>query len=265
MRPLSRRRAVPRLGRAGGTASGAERLAINVVQSAWKRRESCDSPSIPERMDHHAGPEEVAERQDAVERAVLLLMETLSPRQRAAYVLREGFGCPYDRIAEILHLSVVNRRQQLARAQRRLNGNHRRQQADSVAHRRLVQAFVSAARTGDRGHLERLMRAVGGDRCGRCQRAWPGGRNLVDADVPGPGDGVPDVVGDFPFGLCPSRRVQARRGRRVPRAVASCRNAAEKAVIPNLEPGGRCTTPAVMDLRPEVEEICTAAPLLRGR
>src|SRR3954468_9497101 len=82
------------------------RLAINVVQSAWKRRESCDSPSLPERVDHHAGPEEVAERQDAVERAVLLLMETLTPRQRAAYVLREGFGCPYDRIAEILHLSV---------------------------------------------------------------------------------------------------------------------------------------------------------------
>ncbi|MDQ0913688.1 hypothetical protein QFZ22_009760 [Streptomyces canus] len=148
-------------------------------------------------------------------------------RALAAYVLREGFGCPYDRIAEILHLSVVNRRQQVARAQRRLNGNHRRQQADSVAHRRLVQAFFSAARTGDLGHLERLMRAVGGDRCGRCQRAWPGGRNLVDADVPGPGDGLPDIVGDFPFGLCPSRRVQARRGRRVPCAVASCRNAAE--------------------------------------
>ncbi|MFC8430096.1 sigma-70 family RNA polymerase sigma factor [Streptomyces sp. NPDC057253] len=137
------------------------RLAINVVQSAWKRRESCVGPSFPERMDDEANPEAVAARQDAVERAVLLLMETLTARQRAAYVLREGFGYPYDRIAEILHLSVVNTRQQVARAQRRLtgdlNGDHRGQPVDSVAHRRLVQAFFSAAQTGDLGHLERVL------------------------------------------------------------------------------------------------------------
>ncbi|MFI5792911.1 sigma-70 family RNA polymerase sigma factor [Streptomyces sp. NPDC051677] len=135
----------------------AVRLAVNVVQSAWKRRESCVGPSLPERTDYDANPEAVAERQDAVERAVLLMMETLTPRQRAAYVLREGFGYPYDRIAEILHLSVVNTRQQVARAQRRLTGDHRRQPVDSVAHRRLVQAFFSAAQTGDLGHLERML------------------------------------------------------------------------------------------------------------
>jgi len=133
------------------------RLAINVVRSAWKRRESCASPSLPERMDHHPSPEAVAERQDAVERAVLLLMETLTPSQRAAYILREGFGYPYDRIAEILHLSVVNTRQQVARSQRRLTMHHRREPVDSVAHRRLVQAFFSAAQTGDLGHLERVL------------------------------------------------------------------------------------------------------------
>ncbi|MGP4008442.1 sigma factor-like helix-turn-helix DNA-binding protein [Streptomyces sp. 4N124] len=60
------------------------------------------------------------ERHDTVELAVLLLMETLTPRQRAAYVLREGFGYPYSRISEILHLSVVNARQQVSRAQDRL-------------------------------------------------------------------------------------------------------------------------------------------------
>ncbi|WP_460070496.1 sigma-70 family RNA polymerase sigma factor [Streptomyces sp. YKOK-I1] len=137
----------------------AVRLAINVVQSAWKRRESCADPALPEPMDHHAGPESVAERQDAVERSVLLLMETLTPRQRAAYVLREAFGYPYDRIAEILHLSVVNSRQQVARAQRRLTGIRRRQPVDSVAHRRLVQAFLAAARSGDLKHLEKVLSA----------------------------------------------------------------------------------------------------------
>ncbi|MEU1518684.1 sigma-70 family RNA polymerase sigma factor [Streptomyces sp. NPDC005811] len=135
----------------------AVRLAINVVQSAWKRRESCAGPSLPERTDPEANPEAVAERQDAVERAVLLLMETLTPSQRAAYVLREGFGYPYDRIAGILRLSVVNTRQQVVRAQRRLTGDHRRQPVDSVAYRRLVQAFLSAARTGDLGHLEEAL------------------------------------------------------------------------------------------------------------
>lgn len=135
------------------------RLAINVVQSAWRRRESCASPWLPESVDTGATPEAAAERQDAVERAVFLLMETLTSRQRAAYVLREGFGYQYSRIAEILCLSVVNTRQQVARAQERLAENRRRQPVDSVAHRRLVQAFFAAAQTGDVAHLERVLSA----------------------------------------------------------------------------------------------------------
>ncbi|MEU9788946.1 sigma-70 family RNA polymerase sigma factor [Streptomyces phaeochromogenes] len=133
------------------------RLAINVVQSAWRRRESCASPWLPEAADTHATPEAAVEQQDAVERAVLLLMERLTPRQRAAYVLREGFGYPYSQISEILRLSVANARQQVARAQKCLATNHRRQPVDSVAHRRLVQAFFTAAQSGDLAHLERVL------------------------------------------------------------------------------------------------------------
>ncbi|MER6158170.1 sigma-70 family RNA polymerase sigma factor [Streptomyces sp. NPDC001868] len=133
------------------------RLAINVVQSAWSRRESCASPWLPDLADDHATPQAVIERQEAVERAVLLLMETLTPRQRAAYVLREGFGCPYDRIAELLCLSVANTRQQVARAQQRLATGRRGQPVDSVAHRRLVQAFLTAAHSGDLSCLERVL------------------------------------------------------------------------------------------------------------
>jgi RNA polymerase sigma factor (sigma-70 family) len=135
------------------------RLAINVVQSAWRRRESCASPWLPERVDACATPEAAAEQQDAVERAVLLLMETLTPRQRAAYVLREGFGYPYGRISEILRLSVVNTRQQVSRAQERLAANRRGRPVDSVAHRRLVQAFLAAAQSGDLARLERVLSA----------------------------------------------------------------------------------------------------------
>lgn len=113
------------------------RLALNLVQSAWKRRESCATPWLPEPPDLATTPEAVAERHDAVERAVRLLMETLTPTQRAAYVLREGFGCPYDRIAGFLGIGVANARQQVSRAQDRLTANRRRQPVDAVAHRRL--------------------------------------------------------------------------------------------------------------------------------
>lgn len=135
------------------------RLAINVIHPAWKRRVACAGPWLPERADTGGTPETVAERQDAVERAVLLLMERLTPRQRAAYVLREGFGYPHDRIAELLNLSVVNSRQHVSRAQERLVTDDHRQPVDSVAHRRLVEAFFAAARSGDLERLERVLSA----------------------------------------------------------------------------------------------------------
>ncbi|MFF5344056.1 sigma-70 family RNA polymerase sigma factor [Streptomyces althioticus] len=135
------------------------RLAMNVVQSARKRREFSASPWLPDPADSCVTPEEVAERHDAVEHAVALLLATLTPNQRAAYLLREGFGYSYDRIAALLRLSVVNARQQVVRAQRRLDNQsrRRRQEVDSVAHHRLVQAFLGAARTGDLALLEHVL------------------------------------------------------------------------------------------------------------
>ncbi|MFI6007527.1 sigma factor-like helix-turn-helix DNA-binding protein [Streptomyces sp. NPDC051243] len=133
------------------------RLAVNLVQSAWKRRESCATPWLPEPMDGDVTPEAVAERHDAVDRAVLLLMETLTPTQRAAYVLREGFGYPYSRISELLGLGAANTRQQVSRAQDRLDADRRGQPVDSAAHRRLVQAFLAAAQSGDLAPLEAVL------------------------------------------------------------------------------------------------------------
>ncbi|MGW5665443.1 sigma-70 family RNA polymerase sigma factor [Streptomyces sp. NPDC003758] len=135
------------------------RLAVNVVQSARRRQETCAGAWPPDSADHRAGPDTVAELQDAVERAVLLLMETLTPSQRAVYVLREGFGYPYSRISQILHVSVPNARQQLFRAQERLAGSRRLRPVDPDAHRRLVRAFRTAARSGDLVPLERVLAA----------------------------------------------------------------------------------------------------------
>ncbi|WP_353964045.1 sigma factor-like helix-turn-helix DNA-binding protein [Streptomyces canus] len=94
----------------------------------------------------------------------------MTPPQRAAFVLREGFGYPYERIAGLLHLSLVNSRQQVARAQRRLVAKRHRQPVDSIGHRRLVQDFLGAAWGGDVDRLEQVLlttesgRAVGAAR-----------------------------------------------------------------------------------------------------
>jgi RNA polymerase sigma factor (sigma-70 family) len=135
------------------------RLAVNVLQSAHRRRESSATPWLPETMDTRATPEAAAERQDTVERVVFLLMETLTPKQRAAYVLREGFGYSYDQLAELLQLSVVNARQQISRAQQRLMARRRKQPVDAVVYRRLVGAFLAAARSGDLAVLEEVLTA----------------------------------------------------------------------------------------------------------
>ncbi|MEV6886078.1 sigma-70 family RNA polymerase sigma factor [Streptomyces sp. NPDC048405] len=142
------------------------RMAINAGQSARRRRECSATPWLPESPDPESTPEAVAERQDAVERASVLMLETLTPRQRAAFVLREGFGYPYDQIAGLLCLSVVNARQQVARAQQRLGAGRRRQPVDSVTHRRFVQALLAAAQAGDLNRLERFLVSDTGGRPG---------------------------------------------------------------------------------------------------
>jgi RNA polymerase sigma-70 factor (ECF subfamily) len=138
-------------------ATTTTRLAINVFQSARRCRESSASPWLPEPADTGEDPEMAAERLEAVERVVQLLMETLTPAERAAYVLRKGLGYPYRQIAAVLHLGVANTRQLVRRAHLHLATNRRRQPVDWAAHRRLVEAFVAAARDGNLTGLEELL------------------------------------------------------------------------------------------------------------
>ena len=89
-------------------SSTTTRLAINVAQSARVRRETYIGPWLPEPIDTSSDPEVGAERAEALELALLLVLEKLSPTERAAYVLREAFDYSYPEIAEILQLSPVN-------------------------------------------------------------------------------------------------------------------------------------------------------------
>ncbi|MER7701502.1 RNA polymerase sigma-70 factor [Kitasatospora sp. NPDC097605] len=134
------------------------RLAINLAQSARVRRESYVGPWLPDPVDTRADPQLGAERAEAVELAVLLLLERLNPVERAAYVLREAFDYPYGRIAEIVETSEANARQLVSRARKHLAAA-RRERVDRAEHRRLLEVFVGAARTGDLAVLEKLLAA----------------------------------------------------------------------------------------------------------
>ncbi|MGX1032237.1 RNA polymerase sigma-70 factor [Streptomyces sp. SAI-097] len=136
----------------------ATRLAINVAQSARVRRESYVGPWLPEPVNTTQDPYLGAERAEAVEMAVLLLLEKLNPVERTAYVLREAFDYPYGRIAEILETSEANTRQLVSRGRKHLAAE-RKEAVTPTAHRRLLEVFLSAARTGDLSGLEDVLTA----------------------------------------------------------------------------------------------------------
>lgn len=132
------------------------RQAITVATSARARRETYIGPWLPEPVDTSADPTLGAERAEALETAVLMLLEKLTPVERAAYVLREAFDYPYETIAAIVDVSAVNARQLVSRARRHL-ADDRRAPVPAAEHRRLLEAFLEAARHGDIARLETLL------------------------------------------------------------------------------------------------------------
>lgn len=129
------------------------RLAISLAQSARSRHETYIGPWLPEPIDTTADPTLGAEHGQALELAVLILLEKLSPNERAAYVLREAFDYAYRDIADILQLTEANTRQLVTRARKHI-ANGRRAQVSSAEHRRFLDAFLSAAQTGDLAALK---------------------------------------------------------------------------------------------------------------
>jgi RNA polymerase sigma-70 factor (TIGR02957 family) len=132
------------------------RLAINVSQSARARRETYIGPWLPEPVDTSADPHLGAERGEALSFAVLLMLEKLSPQERAAYILREAFDYPYEQIAAILESSEAAARQLVSRARKHLL-SERTRPTSAGEQRRLLEAFVAAARIGDLAALEQLL------------------------------------------------------------------------------------------------------------
>ncbi|MDO3702687.1 RNA polymerase sigma-70 factor [Micromonospora sp. C28SCA-DRY-2] len=132
------------------------RLAVNAAGSARARRERYVGPWLPEPVDTSADPTLGAERAEALDAAVLLLLERLTPTERAAYVLREAFDYSHREIAGVLDTTEANARQLVSRARRHL-ATRRTAPASRAERRRLVETFVAAARDGDLARLERLL------------------------------------------------------------------------------------------------------------
>jgi RNA polymerase sigma-70 factor (ECF subfamily) len=109
-------------------------------------------------VDTSSDPGIGAERGEALQFAVLLLLQKLSPSERAAYVLREAFDYSNDRIADILQMQEANVRQLVSRARKHI-ANGRRASVSLGEQRRLLEAFSAAAHQADMAGLEGLLAA----------------------------------------------------------------------------------------------------------
>jgi RNA polymerase sigma-70 factor, ECF subfamily len=132
------------------------RLAINATRTARVRRETYIGPWLPEPVDTRADPQLGAERGEALETAVLVVLEKLTPTERAAFVLREAFDYPYERIAEILQVKEATARKLLSRARRSI-GAERQKSVEAGHQHRLLAAFLRAAQAGSFDALEALL------------------------------------------------------------------------------------------------------------
>ncbi|WP_055584983.1 RNA polymerase sigma-70 factor [Peterkaempfera griseoplana] len=143
-------------------------LCLNLLTSARARREHYVGPWLPEPVLTGAGtvltaplpapgPEEHAELRESLSLAVLMMLERLSPAERAVFVLREAFGYGHREIAGVLDLSEAASRQHHRRARQRMEQPVRRFEASQVRRRELLEGFLDAAAQGDLPGLEALL------------------------------------------------------------------------------------------------------------
>ncbi|WP_329203740.1 RNA polymerase sigma-70 factor [Streptomyces sp. NBC_01435] len=137
------------------------RISIDVLRSARVRREEYVGPWFPEPLlsDPYQDPARSAELADSVSMAALLLMERLSPLERAVFLLREVFAFGFDEIASAVGRSEAACRQLLVRARRHMEAGRPRFAADSRERRELATRFFDALMNGDVGGLQNMLAA----------------------------------------------------------------------------------------------------------
>jgi RNA polymerase sigma-70 factor (ECF subfamily) len=137
------------------------RISIDVLRSARVRREQYVGPWFPEPLlsDPYQDPARAAELADSVSTAALVLLERLSPLERAVFVLREVFGFGFDEVADAVGRSEPACRQLLVRARRHMQAGQPRFEADRREREELATRFFGALMDGDVGGLQDLLAA----------------------------------------------------------------------------------------------------------
>ncbi len=135
------------------------RLGIDQLRSARRRRETYVGEWLPEPLltSEEDDPAHHAEMADSLSLAFLVLLESLSPEQRAAFLLREVFDYPYDEIARIVGKSEANARQLATRARRHVEEGRPRFEATRRQREELADRFFAAVQEGDLESLEAML------------------------------------------------------------------------------------------------------------
>jgi len=163
------------------------RISINELRSARARREHYVGTWLPEPLleDPYQDPERAAELAESASMAALLLLERLSPLERAVFVLREVFDFSFTEVSSIVERSEAACRQLAVRARRHMRTDRRRFIAGEHEHQRLAERFIAALTAGDLEDLRHLlaadaqMTADGGGKAPSLPRGVSGADNMA--------------------------------------------------------------------------------------
>lgn len=136
------------------------RVCLDMLRSRRVRREEpsagpVEPPIVPSSVPHD--PEQEAQLADSVGLAMLVVLETLEPAERLAFVLHDTFGMPFEEIARVLDRTPAAARQLASRARRRVQGTRATSPADLARQREVVEAFLAASRGGSFDALVALL------------------------------------------------------------------------------------------------------------
>jgi RNA polymerase sigma-70 factor, ECF subfamily len=135
---------------AGWLTTVVARVSLDMLRSRRARREDYAGSWLPEPVvTIENGPEDEAVLADSVGLALLVVLDTLTPAERLAFVLHDMFGMPFDEIAPIVDRSADATRQLASRARRRVRGASPQTDPDVREQRRVIDAFLAASRAGD--------------------------------------------------------------------------------------------------------------------
>ena len=167
------------------------RICLDMLRSRNSRREESLETSVPESItspEKGTDPEQEALLADAVGLAMLVVLDTLNPAERVAFVLHDVFAIPFDEIARVVERSETATRQLASRARRRVHGAETAKDPDLARQRAVVDAFLAASRAGDFDALLTLLDP---------EVVFRADRTAIPAGAPVEVRGAPLVAGQF--------------------------------------------------------------------